>query len=168
MLSARRLSAMADMLVKLYDLPVKAPSLPSGIAVRRVLGPEKTPVVQWVASAFSQGWADECELAIGRLPIACFIAHEGNALAGFCAYDATAHGMLGPIGVAERYRGKGVGRSLVVATLMDMAAQGYAYAVVGWAGPQAFFARTVGAIAIPDSSPGIYRGLLPASSEPFQ
>ena len=57
---------------------------------------------------------------------------------------------------------------LVVATLMDMAAQGYAYAVVGWAGPQAFFARTVGAIAIPDSSPGIYRGLLPASSEPFQ
>jgi GNAT superfamily N-acetyltransferase len=158
---------MADMLVKLYDLPCEAPPLPSGITVRRALGPEKTPVVEWVASAFSRGWADECELAIARRPIACFIAHEGHALAGFCSYDATARGLLGPIGVAERYRGKGLGRCLVLAALKDMAAQGYAYAVVGWAGPQDFFARTAGAIPIPDSKPGLYRGLLPSSSEPL-
>jgi hypothetical protein len=43
-----------------------------------------------------------------------------------------------------------------VKSLQDMAVQGYAYAVVGWAGPEAFFTHTVGAMPIPDSSPGIY------------
>jgi GNAT superfamily N-acetyltransferase len=159
---------MADMLVKLYDLPCEIAPLPSGIAVRRALGPEKTQIVEWVTQVFSQGWADECALAFARQPIACFFAHEGQALAGFCAYDATARGMLGPIGVAERYRRQGIGRHLAIVTLKAMAAQGYAYAVVGWAGPQAFFERAVGAIPIPDSSPGVYRGLLNSSTGPLQ
>jgi len=37
---------------------------------------------------------------------------------------------------------------------------GYAYAIIGDVGPSAFYERTVGAIQIPDSAPGIYAGLL--------
>jgi hypothetical protein len=37
---------------------------------------------------------------------------------------------------------------------------GYAYAVIGDVGPSAFYERTVGATAIPNSEPGIYAGLL--------
>ncbi|MGD9330130.1 MAG: GNAT family N-acetyltransferase [Desulfobacterales bacterium] len=154
---------MTDMLVKLYDLPPEPPSLPRGIVVRRALGPERHQVLAWVVREFSRGWADECGLAFGRLPIACFIAHRGHQLAGFCVYDATARGMAGPIGVAPRFQGQGVGRHLILTTLNDMAARGYAYAVVGWVGPASFFARTVGAIPIPDSGPGIYRDLLSAA-----
>jgi len=151
---------MADMLVKLYDLPsVPTPASPD-ICVRRALGPEKQQVVAWVARFFSQGWADEGDLAFTRQPVACFIAHTERSIVGFCAYDATARGLLGPIGVIENMRGRGIGRCLLLTALKDMAAQGYAYAVVGWAGPEAFFARTARAVPIAGSDPGIYRNLL--------
>lgn len=157
---------MTDMLVKLYDLPPEASPLPKGLTVRRASGPEKHQVVTWVSRVFSQGWADEGAVAFDRQPTACFIALENQQIVGFCVYDATARGMIGPIGVAERARSQGVGRHLVVKTLQDMAAQGYAYAVVGWVGPGAFFAHTVGAIPIPDSSPGIYRDRMPVTNPP--
>jgi nicotinamide mononucleotide (NMN) deamidase PncC len=41
-----------------------------------------------------------------------------------------------------------------------MAAQGYAYAIVGGAGPKEFYKKTVGAVEIEDSTPGIYQGML--------
>ena len=148
---------MTDMLVKLYDLPRDAPPLPKGITVHRVRESEKHHIVTWVSQVFSQGWADECAMAFDRQPTACFIARAKRGIRGFCVYDATARGILGPVGVAESAQSQGVGRHLVVKTLQDMAAQGYAYAVVGWVGPAAFFAHTVGAIPIPDSSPGMYR-----------
>jgi predicted N-acetyltransferase YhbS len=145
------------MLVKLYDLPQDLSPLPTGIIVRRALESEQQQVVTWVSRVFSQGWADEAVVAFGRQPVACLIAWENHSLAGFCVYDAAARGMLGPIGVAEHCQDRGIGRYLLVKSLQDMAAQGYAYAVVGWAGPAAFFTHAVGAMPIPDSSPGMYR-----------
>jgi GNAT superfamily N-acetyltransferase len=62
--------------------------------------------------------------------------------------------------VDETYRGRGIGKALLLACLHDMWAQGYGYAIIGWAGPVDFYIRAVGAIVIPDSSPGIYRGML--------
>jgi len=41
-----------------------------------------------------------------------------------------------------------------------MAADGYEYAVIGWAGPTEFYKKTVGAILIEESEPGIIRGRL--------
>ena len=48
----------------------------------------------------------------------------------------------------------------MLACLHDMLAQGYGYAVIGSAGPVDYYARTVGATVIPDSRPGMYRGML--------
>jgi hypothetical protein len=39
-----------------------------------------------------------------------------------------------------------------------MRAETYAYAIIGWAGPVEWYARTVGATVIPDSEPGIFHG----------
>jgi hypothetical protein len=41
-----------------------------------------------------------------------------------------------------------------------MAAQGYAYAIIGGAGPTGFYVKTVGAMPIDGSTPGIYRDKL--------
>jgi hypothetical protein len=41
-----------------------------------------------------------------------------------------------------------------------MKSQGYGYAIIGGVGPAEFYAKTVGAIAIEGSEPGVYRGLL--------
>ncbi|HEX8280277.1 MAG TPA: GNAT family N-acetyltransferase, partial [Chthoniobacterales bacterium] len=95
-----------------------------------------------------------------RLPVSCFVATEGQELIGFACYDATARGFFGPTGVAEKARRRGAGRALLHAALRDMAAQGYAYAIIGGAAAEEFYRREVGAIEIPDSAPGFYRGML--------
>jgi hypothetical protein len=41
-----------------------------------------------------------------------------------------------------------------------MKQQGFGYAIIGGVGPAAFYTKTVGAVAIEGSAPGIYRGLL--------
>jgi hypothetical protein len=41
-----------------------------------------------------------------------------------------------------------------------MSDDGYAYAVIAWAGPIEFYKQAVGASIIDDSEPGIFRGPL--------
>jgi predicted N-acetyltransferase YhbS len=53
-------------------------------------------------------------------------------------------------------QGKGIGKALVLASLWALREMGYVYAVIGAAGPVRFYQKTVGAIIIPDSEPGIY------------
>jgi GNAT superfamily N-acetyltransferase len=150
---------MTDMLVKLYDLPPVPPAPPPAI-VRRMLAPEKHLLIPWIADTFSVGWADECNAACSRQPPACFVAVADGRFVGFCVYDGTARGLLGPIGVAPALRRCGLGAALLHAALADMRARGYAYAVVGWVQDEAFFADAAGAVPIPGSEPGLYRGLL--------
>jgi predicted N-acetyltransferase YhbS len=58
--------------------------------------------------------------------------------------------------VDEARRGQGIGKALFLSCLHAMAANGYAYAIIGSAGPADFYAKTVGAVEIEGSSPGIY------------
>lgn len=153
-----------DLLVKLYeieaDTALRQALAAEGIIVRRALAPELEAVRLWVQQRFSARWACEAQIAMTRDPGACLIAvHDGRML-GFACYDAAALGMFGPIGVDPAMRAKGVGRGLLLETLLAMRARGYAYAVVGGAGPQDFYIRTVGAIPIAGSDQSIYAGLL--------
>lgn len=154
---------MTDLLVKLYDAPLDAPP-PADAAwqVRKVLAPETGEVADWIAGAFSPGWAEEFRKAAGDWPVTAFVAEEGGRAVGFACYDAAALGVFGPTGVAEDRRGQGVGRALLIACLADMRARGYAYAVIGGAGPTAFYERAVGATIIPGSDPGFYARLIKA------
>lgn len=155
---------MTDMLVRLYDLPPLEPALERvraiGVDIRRALPPEKHHVRAWVRDIFSEAWASEADVACCAHPPTCFLAVSGRGLAGFSCYDATGLGMFGPIGVDETLRGGGVGTALMLACLHAMLARGYFYAVIGSVGPKEFYARTVGAVEIADSTPGPYRGML--------
>jgi|SRR4051812_23888727 GNAT superfamily N-acetyltransferase len=153
-----------DLLVKLYDLPDPAPVLKKlrkrGIDVRRALAPEKNLVVDWVRGSFSKAWACETEVAFSRLPITCFIAVDDGTVLGFACYDATCKNFFGPTGVEPDYRRGGVGAALLITSLLAMAADGYAYAIIGGVGPVDYYKKIVDAIEIPRSTPGIYRGML--------
>jgi GNAT superfamily N-acetyltransferase len=155
---------MPDLLVKLYTLPDMTPEIESlsaqGIDLRRGLAPEKHVVVNWVREHFSAGWASETEVAYTNHPASCFLATYENRLIGFACYEAICRGFFGPTGVDETYRGRGIGKALLLACLHNMRTQGYGYAIIGAVGPVDFYARTVGAIPIEDSWPGVYRGLL--------
>lgn len=160
---------MPDMLVKLYDLPPVEPLLErlasQGIVVRRALAPEKSQVVRWVQETFGDRWASECDVSFSHRPVGCMIAvhtaaDDKKEIVGFGCHDATCKNFFGPTGVKESHRGQGVGKALLLACLHAMREQGYAYAIIGGAGPVDFYAKAVGATVIEGSVPGIYKGML--------
>ena len=57
-------------------------------------------------------------------------------------------------------RGKGTGKALLLAALLDMKLKGYGYAVIGAVGPAAFYKKAVGAELIEGSEKSIYETLL--------
>jgi GNAT superfamily N-acetyltransferase len=160
------------MLVRLYDIPEASARVAAlhqaGVDVRRAIAPEKHVVVSWVRQQFGEGWASECEVSFARLPISCFRAQRGQDVLGFACYDATAKAFFGPTGVLESERKHGIGTALLLMALGAMAAEGYAYAIIGGAGPAEFYAKAVGAIPIAGSDPGIYAGLLRGGRPPRQ
>jgi GNAT superfamily N-acetyltransferase len=152
---------MADLLVKLYELPASAPLVErlrhEGIEIRRPIAAEKSTVTRWVDQQFSNGWACECEIAFAHRPIGCIVATHRDTLCGFACYGVACPDFLGPIGVAAEWRKQDVGTALLLTGLDGLRSQGYAYAIIGWAGPIGFFQKAVGAIVIENSEPRIYR-----------
>ena len=103
------------------------------------------------------------------MPLACFVAAERSAemtggklplashtLIGFACYEATCRNFFGPELVHPGARGRGVGKALLLAALHAMRAEGYAYAIIGWASSVDFYRKAVGATVIEGSEPGIY------------
>jgi predicted GNAT family acetyltransferase len=155
---------MPDMLIKLYDLDDDWGFITGqkerGITIRKPIGPEKHLIVDWVAQNFSAGWAAEADVAMSNRPRTCFVSIGESTLTGFACYDATALGFFGPTGVGAAHRGRGTGSALLRACLLDMKLAGYGYAVVGDVKDPGYYKKVVGAIEIPDSSPGIYKDRL--------
>jgi len=158
---------MADLLVRLYDLPhfdAEEKVAAAGITVRRAIPPERELILDWIAAQFSRGWASEAAVALSSLPVTCWVAVKDGELLGFACHDATAKSFFGPTGVSEDARGQGIGEALLIATLKGMREAGYAYAVIGDPGPVAFYQKRLDAVEIPKSKPGIYSGMLRAKA----
>jgi GNAT superfamily N-acetyltransferase len=153
-----------DMLVKLYELPDGRDEVErlkgEGITVRRVAPYEASVLKRFVLGAFSEVWADEAGRSLSYQPISCYIATHEKQIVGFGCYDTTCRGFFGPTGVLESYRGKGIGKALLLACLRAMRESGYGYAIIGGAGPMKFYEKAVGAVEIPGSAPGIYTDML--------
>jgi GNAT superfamily N-acetyltransferase len=147
---------MPDMLVRLHAIPDRDRILGEGYVVRRAAAYDKSVILQWIRQNFSTQWASEADVTFSRQPISCFIALHREKLVGFSCYEATCRGYFGPGGVLEAHRGQGLGTRLLLECLRAMREMGYAYAIIGGVGPKEFYVKTVGAIEIPDSTPGIY------------
>lgn len=162
---------MPDLLVPLYKLPAypadKLDALREneGIVIRRAYPFELSRTRRFIARHFTEGWADEAEASFARMPLTCFIAVHQRRVIGFACVESTAKAFFGPTGVDEAYRGKGVGGLLLLVSLHALRETGYAYGIIGAAGPVDFYIKTVGAIPIPDSTPGIYRDMLGPDGE---
>ena len=155
---------MADMLVKLYDVAGKGicdeELREKGIVIRRPLAPEKIAIINWVSQKFGTHWASECDVAFSQQPVTCYIALKDKAILGFACYNTTLKGFFGPTGVDENQRGSGIGKSLMLACMNAMYEDGYGYAIIGGAGPEKYYEKTVGATRIEGSVPGIYKGMI--------
>ena len=149
---------MPDLLVNLLKLPALEDV--QDFTVRRAQPFELTAVRSFVETNFSVSWADEISVGFARQPVSVFIATIQREIVGFAAYECTRRGFFGPTGVVEAGQGKGVGKALLLAALWGLREMGYVYAIIGAAGPVRFYQKTVGAIIIPDSEPGIHTDIL--------
>jgi len=160
-----------DQLVRLYALPpvdeLVAELKDRGIVVRRPRAYEKPVVVPWVREQFGKGWMGECDVSFSRDPVTTFIATRDGNLVGFATYEATHRNFFGPVGVVDGYRGQKIGGVLTLQSLHAMKELGYAYAIIGGPTDAApFYRKWVGAIDIPQSTPGIYVDRLTAMDLP--
>jgi len=156
---------VSDLLVNLLKLPPLGPAvekLGKGILVRRANSFEQTAIRKFVEKNFSVGWADEISVAYARLPVTLFVATKSAKLLGFVAYECTRRGFLGPMGVVKKVREKGIGKALLLSAMWGMYELGYVYGIIGGVGPVEFYRKTVGAVEIEGSSPGIYGDILRA------
>jgi GNAT superfamily N-acetyltransferase len=168
-MAAARENSLADLLVRLYDLPVfeaEAKVRTAGIVVRRALSLERHVILGFIRKHFSELWASEAALALSQQPPTIEIAFKGQSLLGFACYDTSAKGFFGPTGVDQAARGQGIGEALLIATLRAMREAGYAYAVIGDPGPVAFYTKRLDALEIPKSKPGQYAGMLRGEPQP--
>ena len=149
---------MPDLLVNLLKLP--AIESTDAFVLRRAQPFELSAVHQFVATTFSTAWADEVSVGFAHQPISVYVATIERELVGFSAYECTRRGFFGPTGVTQSAQGKGIGKALLLASLWGLREMGYVYAIIGAAGPVRFYQKTVGAIIIPDSEPGIYTDML--------
>jgi len=156
---------MPDLLVNLLKLPALGTETVREFYMRRAQPFELTPVRRFVAENFSASWADEIAIGFARQPVSVFIATIDRELAGFAAYECTRRGFFGPTGVVPAAQGKGIGKALLFASLAALREMGYVYAIIGAAGPVRFYQKTVGAIIIPDSEPGIYTDILKTAKQ---
>lgn len=153
---------MQDMLVRLYDIPGceedRLRLLGEGVECRRAEAFERHRVLSFVRERWAN-WGDELLVAFSHVPPTVYVAVEGSEIRGFACYNATRPDFFGPTGVDESQRLRGIGRVLLIQALAALAAEGYAYAIIGGVGPAKFYEQSVGAELIPGSSPGIFRVL---------
>jgi hypothetical protein len=165
---------MADMLVKLYnikqDIELMLLLESKGIEIKRALAPDKMKIIRFIESnaeghwprESKESWMSECESAMSNNPPTCILAVKQKTIIGFACYNATGKGFFGPTGVLIDYQKMGIGKALLIKSLLSMWEEGYGYAIIGWPSAEAigFYQKTVNAEIIPDSSPGIYSRLV--------
>ena len=155
---------MPDMLVNLFQLPEwqqREENLKKeGIKIKRAIPPEKARVSAWIEEHFEKAWSSEAEVAFAKSPLTIFIAYQQDQILGFACYDTTAKGFFGPTGVSEEARGRGIGTVLLLKSLAALKESGYAYAVIGDAGPVEYYKKIAKAQVIENSGRGIYQDML--------
>lgn len=157
---------MADMLVKLFHIvpsaEIENALLAEGIRIKRALAPDRRIIEEFSKTCADQDYSAEVGIALARTPADCYIATKDKELVGFACFEATAKNFFGPMAVREDYRGRGIGKALLLRSLVTMREMGYAYAVIGWPARTAipFYEKCVGAVLIEEETHGLYRQMI--------
>jgi mycothiol synthase len=131
-------------------LPIEESSrIPSAIpdTVERGSPAERDRILEFAASRFGSAWAFEVSRALENSPPTLFVVRDGEGrIAGFSAHEANNRGLgfFGPMGVDPVQRGKGSGRALLLASLVDLRRMGYREAVISWAANAEFYEGVAG------------------------
>ena len=109
---------------------------------RRPATGDRTAVLAFIEQHFGPIWRFESDKA-GTI----FHVEVDGEIAGFAAQEANNRGLgvFGPTGVAEKFRGRGLGRDLLLASLAELQRLGYAEAIIPWTDAIDFYRKSCGA-----------------------
>ncbi|HUJ58106.1 MAG TPA: GNAT family N-acetyltransferase, partial [Kofleriaceae bacterium] len=115
-----------------------------GYEIRRAR-PDERALCDAVAAEFGGAWPFELERALGHRPCGVHVARRDGAYCAFAAHDGNNRGLgwFGPTGTWPAHRGQGLGEALLVACLVDVAAD-HAQCEVAWIGPRPFYDKVAG------------------------
>lgn len=153
------------MLVNLLELPscealIKELKEKENVVIRRAMTPDMYEILDFVEKTTGIYAKGEATVCFSRTPVSLFIATREDKILGYACYEATNKDFFGPTEVLESEQKKGIGKALLIKSLEGLREMGYAYAIIGSAGPTSFYEKCVGAISIPNSTPGIYKDFL--------
>lgn len=147
------MSKPRDMIVSLKDYAYPNMST-SHITFRRAKKSDAEQLKVFVKKEFGKGWLDSIENGFLKTKIPIFIALNNNDIVGFACFDVVRkkQGIFGPMGTSFTSRVRGIGYTLLHLCLREMKEIGYAYAVIGEAGPVEFYEKACNAVVIPKHS----------------
>ena len=85
---------MADMLVKLYNIPnshsIEEKLLKEGVKIKKALAPDRRRIIDFSGICAEEDYSDEVKAAFSNNPITCYIATKEKKIIGFACYEASA------------------------------------------------------------------------------
>ncbi len=106
---------------------------------------QRQAVAEWMDKQWP-AWKPEVLRALDNSTLVVSYDDTGE-LVGFCAYDVTRAGLLGPVAVRVDLVGKGVGVPLLLGALHRMRDDGRKRIEVSWVGPIVPYARVGGRVS---------------------
>ena len=119
--------------------------LAQGIVVRAAEKDDIRGVVRLCEREEHLGWIVEADASYGRDPGSVFVAEKAGEICAFAAHGAIGPAHFGPMLTSGDLRGQGIGSVLLKRCLRNWQRDGHSVGEIIWAGPLAFYARTVGA-----------------------
>ena len=116
-----------------------------GYEVRRARVAERQHLLDAIASEFGGAWPYEVERALGHAPAGVHVACKGGTYCAFAAHDGNNRGLgwFGPAGTWKAHRSQGLGEAVLLACLVDVAAE-HSQCEVAWIGPRPFYDKVAG------------------------
>ncbi len=141
-----------------YEIPAKCAAAPEGVQFRRLDKADVAALEVFLAREFPGRWLYDTRAKIAVEERADFVIglwHE-ERLEGYAVTQDASHrlpvgggvwrqslgerwGALGPIGVAKRLRGKGLGDALLAAGLQDLQHRGVGPCLIDWTGLDRYY-----------------------------
>jgi len=128
------------------EVELEGHAAPPGII--RPAHADATRVLEFVEHEFGRIWRFEAAKAFDSELPAAFVAEDEGQITGFAVHDVNNRGLgfFGPTGVMESMRGRGIGGSLLLASLEDLRRMGYGKAVIPWTDALEFYRKCCGAL----------------------
>ncbi|WP_456274376.1 GNAT family N-acetyltransferase [Bacillus sp. AK031] len=124
------------------------------LTILRAAKTDEERVLEFTAAEFGEPWVKTLKYGFKQQEIPIFLAWKDSNLVGFSSYDVYRRqkGIYGPMGVVKNERKTGAGSMLLHAALQDMKDKGYAYIILGEAGPIEYYEKECGAVVVPKNS----------------